>query len=83
MPVFREQTGALPPADQGYDQEARSRMDGKAAPTATMKMTDWWREANHFMGWSRNSHSAWNIAAGKATRGGFNDQEAKDWPCEC
>jgi hypothetical protein len=46
MHVFREQTGALLPAEQGYDQEACSRMV-KAVPTGTMKITDSGREANH------------------------------------
>jgi CheY-like chemotaxis protein len=32
MHVFREQTGALLPAEQGYDQEACSRMDGEGCP---------------------------------------------------
>lgn len=32
MRVFREQTGALQPADQGYDQEACSRMEGEGCP---------------------------------------------------
>jgi CheY-like chemotaxis protein len=40
MRVFREQTGALLLADQGYDQEAWSRMDGEGCPNGDDEKDD-------------------------------------------